>query len=259
MKAPARSGPDRIDRRSYEPAYVQLASILRQQIASGIYRPGDQLPSESQLCAQYGVSPMTVRRVIDKLAEMGIVTAFQGKGTFVRSLDIGEATFRLEQLKDTLSGRQDTTVRLLEARIVTADERVARKLLVPGRDRVVYLRRLLIQAEIPIMYHREYLIYDPRRPIVEAELRITSLEGLFRGEGGDGLRAGDLAIEAVALLDDEARLLGVPAGSPAFNLEHIFYDFSRNPVSWGWFICRADRFKLTTRIGADVDMWEQAR
>lgn len=259
MKSSPRSNPAGIDRRSYEPAYVQLASILRQQIANGVYRPGDQLPSESQLCAQYGVSPMTVRRVINMLAEMGIVTALQGKGTFVKSLDIGEATFRLEQLKDTLSGRQDTLVRLLEARIVAADKRVARKLRVAEQERVVYIRRLLIQVEAPLMYHREYIIYNPRRPIVETELRITSLEGLFKGEGGDEMRAGDLTIEAVTLLDEEARLLDVSAGSPAFSLEHVLYDFDRNPVSWGWFLCRADRFKLTTRIGADAEIWEQGR
>jgi len=46
-----------IDRRSYEPAYAQLVNILRQQIATGTLRPGDQLPSESQLCKLYRVSP----------------------------------------------------------------------------------------------------------------------------------------------------------------------------------------------------------
>ncbi len=103
------------------------------------------------------------------------------------------------------------------------------------------------------MYHREYLIYDPYRPVVEAELQITSLEGLFKGNDGQGLRRGDLSIEAVTLTQEEAGLLEVPAGSPAFCLEHIFYDFSNRPIAWGWFICRADRFRLVTRIGPDME------
>jgi GntR family transcriptional regulator len=247
---------DRIDRRSYEPAYSQLASILRRQIANGIYRPGDQLPSEAQLCNQYGVSPMTVRRVINILVESGLVTAFQGKGTFVKGLDLGEAAFRLEELKDQLSGGQATMVRLIEARIVNADQRVARKLRISEGNCAVYIRRLLSQKGTPTTYHREYLIYDPRRPVVEGDLQITSLEGLFRGERGEGLRAGDLTLEAVALQDDEALLLQVPSGSPAFCLEHVFYDFDFNPTSWGWFVFRSDRFKLTTHIGADSDVRE---
>ena len=39
-----------IDRDSYEPAYSQLANILRRSMAAGLLRPGDQLPSEAQLC-----------------------------------------------------------------------------------------------------------------------------------------------------------------------------------------------------------------
>lgn len=52
---------------------------------------------------------------------------------------------------------------------------------------------------------------------------------------------------------EEAELLGVPSGSPAFCLEHIFYDFTNRPIAWGWFICRADRFRLITCIGPDVE------
>lgn len=256
MKAPSSDMFDRIDRRSYEPAYAQLAAILRRQIANGIYRPGDQLPSEAQLCALYSVSPMTVRRVINMLVESGLVTAFQGKGTFVKGLNLGEAAFRLEELKDQLAGGQATTVRLIEARIVAAEERVARKLRVSEGDCAVYIRRLLSQEGTPTTYHREYLIYDPRRPVVEGDLQITSLEGLFKGERGEGLRAGDLTMEAVTLREEEAVLLQTPAGSPAFCLEHVFYDFDFSPISWGWFIFRSDRFKLTTHIGADTDMRE---
>lgn len=255
VKQQSRSRENRIDRNSYEPAYAQLAHILREQIAAGIYRPGDQLPSEGQLCAQYGVSPMTVRRVINILAESDLITAIQGKGTFVKPLDLGEATFRLEELRDQLSDRRDSLVRLLEARIAVASQRVARKLAIAVGERVVYIRRLLLQDDLPTIYHREYLLYDPRRPLVEAELTITSLEGLFKGGASEELRSGDLSIEAVIVRDEEAELLKVAAGSPAFCIEHIFYDFEGRPVSWGWFVCRADRFKLSSHIGADRSSW----
>ena len=72
-----------IDRNSYEPAYAQLANILRRQVAAGVFRPGDQLPSEAMLCQSYQVSPMTVRRTINVLAEEGVVSTARGRGTFV--------------------------------------------------------------------------------------------------------------------------------------------------------------------------------
>lgn len=246
----------RIDRDSYEPAYAQVVRILSEEIASGRYHPGDQLPSESQLCARFDVSSMTVRRAMNIMADRGTVTASQGKGVFVRALDMREAAFRLRERTETETvaafASAEREVRLLQAAILPSDDRVARKLGIATGDRVVYLRRLVHTAGDPVMYHREYLRYDPRRPFVEAELRITSLEGLFRGQNGQGLRRGDLAVDAVVLNQEEAEVLQCPAGSAAFCLEHVFYDFENNPVAWGWFICRADRYSLVGRIGADA-------
>jgi GntR family transcriptional regulator len=248
------SKKDTLDRSSYEPAYVQLVRIVSQQIAAGTLRPGDQLPSEGQFCTQFNVSPMTVRRAVNILVERGLVSAAQGKGTFVKPLDIGEAVFRLQELKEHWVQGSQTTVKLLEARILSADEHVASKLAILPGERTIYIRRLMLQEAVPTMYHREYLVYDPKRPVVEAQLQITSLEGLLRGQSREGLRRGYLTIEAINLKEEEAGVLQIPARSAAFCLEHIFHDFSDRPVSWGWFVCRADRFKLTTCIGADAGL-----
>ena len=250
-----KSSPDSkiINRDSYEPAYMQLVRLVSEQIATGILLPGNQLPSEIQFCGRYNVSPMTVRRAINILVERGLVSTTQGKGTFVKPLDIGKAVFRIQELKEHWEGSQ-TTVRLLEASILAGDERVARKLAISAGERTIYIRRLMLHENVPTMYHREYLVYDPRRPVVEAQLQIISLEGLLQGQKGEGLRRGHLTIEAVNLKEEEAGVLQIPIGSAAFYLEHIFHDFNDHPVSWGWFICRADRFKLTTYIGADADL-----
>lgn len=45
------------------------------------------------------------------------------------------------------------------------------------------------------------------------------------------------------LAEEEAALLHAEAGVPAFRLEHIFYDFDGQPVSWGWFICSGDHLR----------------
>lgn len=237
-----------IDRNSYEPAYAQLVRILLGQIAAGVFRPGDRLPSEAQLCERYGVSPMTVRRVINILADQDVVIAEQGRGTFVKPLELGTATFDLDGLQQLFrEGR--STVKLLEAHITSATERTARKLATEVGDRTVFIRRLIFQGEDPMLLHREHVIYDPTRPIIEAEMEVTALRGLFDGGSGPDLKRGDLTIEATVLNEEEAVLLRSRVGAPAFRLEHIFYDFDDRPVSWGWFICAGDRLHFTTTIG----------
>ena len=242
-----------IDRGSYEPAYAQLVSILRNSMATGVLRPGDQLPSEAQLCDRYGISPMTVRRAINMLVDQGIVIAEQGRGTFVKPVAMGEASFQLRKLQDLFNDTEHTSVNVLEARIVTADERVARKLGIAMGQRTIYIRRLLRTNGLPTLYHREYLIYDPTRPIVEAELEVTALQRLFSGTGETILKRGEISMDATLLDEEEARLLQVEQPMAALCFEHLFYDFDDKPISWGWFIGRADLLRFTTQVGLPVD------
>jgi len=67
------------------PLYQQLKNILKGQILSGVLKPGDRIPPETELCAKYGVSRITVRQAIHSLVEEGFLYRKQGKGTFVTS------------------------------------------------------------------------------------------------------------------------------------------------------------------------------
>jgi len=238
-----------IDRQTFEPAYVQLVNILKDQIAQGIYLPGSRLPSESELCKRYQVSPMTVRRSINILLDQGIVNTIQGSGTYVKAPDLGKVTFSLEEFHNIFKDKERTKVKILETLIVKADERTANKLAIGVGERTILIRRVLFRDGDPILYHKEQLIYDPLRPIVEAELGITSLQGLFVGDGETTLKRGELVIEAAVLAKEEADILNTIEKQPAFRLEHIFFDFEDRPVSWGRFICRGDRLRFTTTVG----------
>jgi len=238
-----------IDRQAYEPAYVQLVSILKEQIAKGIYLPGDRLPSESELCKRYQVSPMTVRRSIKVLLDQGVVSTIQGSGTYVKPPDLGGVTFSMEEFHNIFKDKERTKVKILEVLIIKTDETAANRLAINVGERIILIRRLLIRDGDPILYHKEQLIYDPLRPIVEAELEVTSLHGLFVGNGETKLKSGKLTIEAAVLTKEEADVLNTLQMQPAFRIEHIFYDFEGRPISWGRFICRGDRLRFTTTVG----------
>jgi len=62
---------------------------IKDKIISGVYKSGDQLPPEGALCELFGVSRITVREALKKLNMMGMVDIKQGRGTFVKSVDLG--------------------------------------------------------------------------------------------------------------------------------------------------------------------------
>ena len=235
--------------RAHEPAYLYIANTIAEQIGAGVYRPGDQLPTEPQLRARFGVSPVTIRRAVNLLLDRGLVTTTRGRGTFVRALDMGEAVFRLHEITEMWTG-ESVDVLLLEARIRPGDGPAAVMLHRGPGDPLVYMRRLIQRRGVPLIYQVEYVVYDECRPLVESQLQVTSLEGVLLGGRGEGVPSGRLTIQAVSLDAEAAKYLRVPEGSPAFCLEHLFWDFEGRPVSWGRFLCRADQFRLSTDIGA---------
>ncbi len=63
---------------------------LEREIAEGVYRPGDRLPSEAQLCERFGASRITVAKAIQSLQRDGMVTRRAGSGTYVQEPKIGD-------------------------------------------------------------------------------------------------------------------------------------------------------------------------
>ena len=237
-----------IDRSSFEPPYAQVARAMRERITNGEYRAGDRLPSEAELCASYGVSRMTVRRAVTLLARDGVVFTENGRGTFVKAPELGTATFDLGSLR-RLVDDDATTVKISEARIVPAAPRVCRKLAVDAESPVVAIKRVLSNAGEPVFYHSEYLVFDPRRPLVEAEYGVTALRDLLANAGKSGFKYGRLQLHASTLTETEAAYLGEEPGLSAWVIEHLFFDFENRPVSWGRFIGRSDRLDFSTTVG----------
>jgi GntR family transcriptional regulator len=66
------------------PLHRQLFLVLHDEIARGAIAAGEPLPTEQQLCDQFAISRITVRRALADLASQGYITRKQGVGSFVR-------------------------------------------------------------------------------------------------------------------------------------------------------------------------------
>lgn len=64
---------DMLKSKAITPLYEQLMEQLKKQIASGVYKPGDQLPSEIEMAKQNNVSVITARKAMNELAALGFV------------------------------------------------------------------------------------------------------------------------------------------------------------------------------------------
>lgn len=72
-----------IDYEAPEPPHRQIAAWLTERIESGEFRPGQRIPSETDITGETGVARTTARRAVAFLREQGIVTTVAGRGTYV--------------------------------------------------------------------------------------------------------------------------------------------------------------------------------
>ncbi|ELY6156474.1 GntR family transcriptional regulator, partial [Cronobacter sakazakii] len=92
-----------------KPKYRQIADTLREQISAGMLKPGDALPTESALQAQFGVSRVTVRQALKQLISEQIVESVQGSGTYVKEERVRYDIYQLTGFQEKLTDRQAET------------------------------------------------------------------------------------------------------------------------------------------------------
>jgi GntR family transcriptional regulator len=72
-----------IDHLTGEPAYLQLARILREMITSGQIAPRQPMPSIKSITQQYGVAKGTAEKALGVLRDEGMVVTVPGRGIYV--------------------------------------------------------------------------------------------------------------------------------------------------------------------------------
>ena len=80
------------------PIYLQLMEKIQQDIVSGVYNPGDKLPSVRELALEAAVNPNTMQKALSELERSGIVYSRRTSGRFIT-----EDETMLKQLKNELA------------------------------------------------------------------------------------------------------------------------------------------------------------
>jgi GntR family transcriptional regulator len=103
-----------LDFRSKQPIYIQIVEQVRQQIARGELKPGDQLPTMRQLATDLRVNFNTVARAYRLLDESGLISTQHGRGTYVWETPSEEVTWRLRRqgLEELVRNYIDEALRL---------------------------------------------------------------------------------------------------------------------------------------------------
>jgi GntR family transcriptional regulator len=206
----------------YQPQYRQIEQALRERIAA--LPPGAKLPSDTDLCTEFGVSRMTARNAMERLAADGLIRREPGRGSFVAAPPAHRRANRLmtfsQQMRRT--GRVPTSrVLARTVRPTTPDE--AATLGLRTGQAVVALRRLRLADGEPIALESTLLVGTAAEAVLAADLEIGSLHEAL-GHAGFVLYRGTGTISAAAATAEDARLLGIQHGDPLLVERRVIVD-----------------------------------
>ncbi len=201
-----------LDRNNPTPLYQQLKALLATQIADGLLQPDAPLPSERQLCDEFGLSRATVRDALRELNREGLIRTVPGRGTFVTAPHVDLAVkVSLAGFTTDMSSRGVTpSSTLLDARLVASPspDLVEALCLQPG-DKVVKVERLRLINNAPLALHTSYLNYRLCPHILNHNLAQSSLFDLLRHEYGLTLARAEEQVYAALASQREMELLNL--------------------------------------------------
>lgn len=234
------------------PIYRRIADRLRDQILSGALDDGDRLPGENALMAEYGIARATARQALAVLINEGLAVARRGSGVYVRLFQPirrhGSRRVSREQwgqgraIWDSDADGRAYTVDEIDLRRQPASGPVARAL---GSDEVWVRRRRYSVDGRPVQLAASHFPAD----LVEGSA-ITLPD---TGPGGVYARLGDLGYPPVRFTEEvrarmpqprEAKLLGLPAGTPVIVITRIAFAAKDVPVEFNEMTLDASAYVL---------------
>lgn len=213
---------------TFVPRYYEIEQALRARIAD--LEPDAPMPSDAQLCREFGVSRMTARNAVQRLVQDGLVYRLPGRGTFVADHGAHRHAGSLTSFTDEMRRRgRAVSSRLLERGIRPATPTTAAKLHLARDASVVVVSRLRLADAEPVAIEHAVLRIDTAPALLGADLQAGSLHATLVAAGLIPT-AGAATITAETATADESRLLDVPAGSPLLVERRVILDQDAMPL-----------------------------
>jgi GntR family transcriptional regulator len=241
-----------VDENSPIPLYHQVGTVLRHRIAEGVYVPDVPLPSEKELCDEFGVSKSTIRQAVGELVEANLVSRARGRGTFVLpgALKVSGQRFA-GSLGDLRQEVKRSRVKDVEIeRSVDLPPRIASALML-DEPRGTVVRRTRTMDGKPFAFTTNYLSDAYGKLLHKDELRRGSLLELLERKGV-GITGAVQSIRAEVAGGAVGHRLGILPDAPVLFVERTMHGKS-DPVEvvQSWY--RGDAYEYTVSLDLEPD------
>lgn len=229
------------------PLYIQIADELRRNIEESVYQAGNQLPTEAELSARFGVNRHTLRRAIEVLRHEGLVRVDRGHGMFVTAAPIPYTLGKRVRYNEALKAHGlQASYQILRVAEIPADPSIAKRLELEIGDLVILFERLSLADEQPISISSSYFPSQRFPGLLEQCQQCHSISKLLQTYGCDHIRR-STRVSARSVQPRDARLLALPLNAPILLTESVNVDQQGQVIEYGVTRFRGDRMELVIK------------
>lgn len=232
-----------------QPLYIQIMQDIQRKIIGGNFKVDEQIPSEQELLSEYGVSRVTLRKAIDGLVMDGYLERIQGKGTFVkkrRKLNRLVESKRVEGFSDVAKkGGFVPSTKVIEATTISSNEKLSEKLgLSDDETKVVYIKRIRLADNVPIMIENNYFSFDKYSGLLEDNLELPLYEILKNKYHEENFDSPDSTLGVTLANTEQSKYLDCSVGFPLFELKTLITNKKGVPIHYGEHYIVSDRYQF---------------
>jgi GntR family transcriptional regulator len=238
-----------LSRSSKIPLYYQLYEILLEQIQTGVWKPEDTLPTESELVSQYDLSRATIRQAFQMLVNQGKIYRRRGLGTFVSRPTIEQNLNRIISFWEDMGQRGlKPGTKVLSSEIIQAPEEVLDILNIQPNQELASLVRLRLADDEPLSVEQSLLVYEFCPGILEQDYANNSLRKMLADQYNIHITSAKQKIRAVPATEELASLLSVDVDAPLLHIDRTSYTETGVPIEYLQINLRGDRYTFHSEL-----------
>jgi GntR family transcriptional regulator len=226
------------------PLYYQLETVLRKRILSGKFKPDQAVPTEKELCQEFGVSRITVRQALLSLESDNLIRREQGRGTFVSFRSHNNFQFRLYGTVDDLFhlGIQ-TTLNLHSKKLISPSPSNIKDMELTTGEKIYLFeglreleneRQAFFQAYVPQDIGEKIDLKDLGQPLFIERVEREALEMVKRSRQVTSASVADKKLASV---------LKVKKGHPLLVIKRIYFSKSGRALEMAVTFFPGDAYK----------------
>lgn len=233
------------------PLYQQIFLVLREAIQDGKYPVDTALPSEAELCRQYRVSRITLRRALAHLQQAGLIERRQGSGTFVLRTTPLQIAFEMGgTIRDLTEFTFGTRPKTLEFEYRAPPVRIRALFEADVGERMQRIVRLRSRGRVPLAQIETWVPAAVGERYTADDTDKTPLTQLMERAGAI-LTSGRFTISATLADPMMADRLHIEVGAPLLKFSRVMYDQNGRVAQYAEMLLRPDHIQIVFPLRAE--------